>query len=448
MRLDFVRELGVALTVALENARLYAAAIQAELRAAKELEATTVLLGASRALAAWAEPDLALHSLADFLLSATGHARVTMFSWEEERQRMRVEAAAGDAALPLGMVVDLRDFAPGTRDALAKRKTAFVELHDLPPQDRTLALNWGFLDVLSVPLVFGDELVGLISIDNAGMKQPFLEREVRIAEGIASQAATAIANARLQRKQQRELANTRLLQDVAVAGAGGLKVSEVARRVLDELREHLDLAVALIYELDSGDKDTLRLAASIGYLDDMTNAIRRIPVSDDTNVGLVAGQRLALITHEDDRNAPATVERLGRLGLSDARWITLPVFQGKTLLGVMSLVFRGRRPFHPQEIDLFEVWQPRSEARYPAPSCSMPSAGPEFRRRCALPSSTRSTPSPCSAWSSSVLGNSLSASLRRSGGASAIRGRPYACSIRRRRHSRCSRTRSLASQPQ
>ncbi|NTW28932.1 MAG: GAF domain-containing protein [Coriobacteriia bacterium] len=324
----------------------------AENPGAAELATSALLLEASRALAMWTEPARTLQALADIMLKATRHSRVTVYTWHEETLKMRVDAVAGSSPLPLGMEVDFDDFAPGTRAALSAQRTAFVDLTKVPPEQRPIGEAWGYCDVLAVPLVFVDRLVGMIGIDNVGTHRPFTEREIKIAEGIAAQAAAAITNAGLFQRQRDELANTRLLQDVAVAGAEALRIGDVCNRVLEELHEHLDLQLASIFLLDA-QAEHLILTASIGYPEEVKQSIRRLPVSDDSNIGRLVVHQLAFLTHEHGSDPPGALERIRRLGLEASRWIALPIKHGNDLLGAVSLVFPKRSSFREQEIDLF-----------------------------------------------------------------------------------------------
>lgn len=337
----FCRELSLTLAAALENAQLFEAAVRAEKRAEEELETTKLLLGASRALASWSEPQAALHPLADFLLTAVGHNRVTLLSWDDERATMRVEAAAGVQPLPLGLDVPVADFTPMTRQSLITRAPIIVDVMSVPPERRIYSTTWGMTLVLSVPLSFGKELVGLLTIDDAGVAHDFDEREITIAEGIASQVAAAIMNAKLHRRQSQELANTRLLQDVAIAGASGLDVEGVCEHVIEELRHHLGVK-ALVHRLDPETAE-LHLVAAAGYDEDVLGRLRTLPADPSPNIVLAAADHLKALVGEPD----------GAGGGSGSRWVVLPVRRGEELLGVLSLTFQNRETFPKSEIDVY-----------------------------------------------------------------------------------------------
>ncbi|MGV8084376.1 MAG: SpoIIE family protein phosphatase [Coriobacteriia bacterium] len=344
--LDFCRELSLTLTAALENARQFEATIRAERRAEEQLETTQFLLGASRALASWSEPQAALHPLADYLLTATGHNRVTLFSWDEERSLMHVEAAAGQEPLPLGLNVAVADFTSMTRQALVTGDPVIVDTAVFPPEQRPYSTTWGMAYVLSVPLTFGRELVGLLTIDDTGVKRTFHDREIQIAKGIASQAAAAIMNARLHRRQEIELANTRLLQDVAMAGASGLDIGGACEHVVEELRHHLGVR-ALVHQLDRG-AGQLRLVGATGYPKETLALLQTLPADPRSNIALAAADQLKSLT------SPPASDAAGDASQADeSRWVVLPIRHGTDMLGVLSLTFEGRRAFQKREIDLY-----------------------------------------------------------------------------------------------
>jgi signal transduction histidine kinase len=87
----------------------------------------------------------------------------------------------------------VRDFA----DALARRNvieiaggTEFVELQEL-------GARYGVARMLVVAVQRSDRLLGILSFNQRAAEPPFAEQSIRLAEGIAHQAAIALVNARL-----------------------------------------------------------------------------------------------------------------------------------------------------------------------------------------------------------------------------------------------------------
>ena len=113
--------------------------------------------------------------------------------------------------------------------------------------------RWGVRSVLSVPLKIKRELIGFIYVANrAG---GFSERELRLLEILASQAAETVVNARLfatiQAQAEREAVVNRLLLSLQHGTEPHEKVREVIERVGQVL--DLDRCVAVLFADDEHD---------------------------------------------------------------------------------------------------------------------------------------------------------------------------------------------------
>jgi len=119
--------------------------------------------------------------------------------------------------------------------------------------NRAFAERWGVRSVLSVPLKIKRELIGFIYVANrAG---GFSERELRLLEILASQAAETVVNARLfatiQAQAEREAVVNRLLLSLQHGTEPREKVQEVIERV--GLVLDLDRCVAVLFADDEHD---------------------------------------------------------------------------------------------------------------------------------------------------------------------------------------------------
>ena len=119
--------------------------------------------------------------------------------------------------------------------------------------NRAFAERWGVRSVLSVPLKIKRELIGFIYVANrAG---GFSERELRLLEILATQAAETVVNARLfvtiQAQAEREAVVNRLLLSLQHGSEPHEKVSEVIERVGTVL--DLDRCVAVLFADDEHD---------------------------------------------------------------------------------------------------------------------------------------------------------------------------------------------------
>jgi len=221
--------------VAIENARLYGAELEARQLAKQELETTTSLLDGARALTGWTDLHDVARSLAETLLRTTSHSRALVDTWDEERREIEVVASAGKMPVPVGTVWPIDRLSSAARDVVIRRRTKVWDLDELPAEERGVVLSaYQARHMLYVPLVQHDRVVGVIVLDSPGERVEFSEREIRLVEGIASQAAVAIENARLFASVQETARLNEALNSIDAAIHSTPKLEQVTQRVLDD----------------------------------------------------------------------------------------------------------------------------------------------------------------------------------------------------------------------
>ena len=165
---------------------------------------------------------------------------------------------------------------------------AFVPIGDNVNQVR----SW-----LGVPIRYGDQVLGVISLQSIDTSYTFNEEHKNLLTAVASQAASAIQNARLFRETQTALAETRTLYAIATAATRSLDLTET----LQELLEQVLLAVGM----DSG---------LIGIVNDSTGehemAVQRsLPASMVSEVE-VKGLASTLAGHIFQKRQPVSIPDL------------------------------------------------------------------------------------------------------------------------------------------
>ena len=174
-----------------------------------------------------------------------------------DRRTNLVRAEAPGCNTPPGLVEEFHfKLERENRDApLFQTGEAFVSNDPTADErlNRAFAERWGVRSVLSVPLKIKRELIGFIYVANrAG---GFSERELRLLEILAAQAAETVVNARLfatiQAQAEREAVVNRLLLSLQHGNDPHEKVREVIERVGTVL--DLDRCVAVLFADDEHD---------------------------------------------------------------------------------------------------------------------------------------------------------------------------------------------------
>ena len=154
------------------------------------LQTTALLLEAATAGAALTEPDELLGSLADLLLRSTDHSRVLVQLWDDKRQEVEIAASRGTAATPTQRF-EFDDVSEAVRRVITTRQTAVIDYAEigLPGPLRQYLDAHAFLLLLVVPIIYREQLVGFIVVDQPGERRPFSPQEIDRVEAIAGRPA-------------------------------------------------------------------------------------------------------------------------------------------------------------------------------------------------------------------------------------------------------------------
>jgi len=210
---------------------------RAQQEARRELENTRALLETARALSSGGSLADVLASVCDALLSTLPHARVSVSLWDEGRRAIVTTASKGRQAIPLGQVIRFEDLSSAGRHLIETRQPEVIDYDRVSPGPAGLVGRIPSHLALGVPLVYGDRLVGLVTIDDPEERRPFDDRDVEIAEGIASQASSAIEQARLleAERERARLAETQSAVDMAIHAS--LEWEDIAAQSLSRAAE-------------------------------------------------------------------------------------------------------------------------------------------------------------------------------------------------------------------
>jgi PAS domain S-box-containing protein len=125
---------------------------------------------------------------------------------------------------------------------------------------------------LVVPIKSGQEVIGVLDIQSDNLNA-FDEIDLMTMETLADQIAVAIENARLFEETRRRVRELRLLHDVGLAAASGVRLEETLQAAAVALAAELQGTHVALLLLDP-ESGTLRMATSIGYPPDMVKDLR------------------------------------------------------------------------------------------------------------------------------------------------------------------------------
>jgi diguanylate cyclase (GGDEF)-like protein len=197
---ELARGLGEQAAVAIHNARLYR-------RLERQNSKLSALLGSSRALTSTVLLEEVLQRLAAVAAEALSAPSCYIYEYDGPgdailwRSEYHSDAGHRDPDPP-GTAYPLDDY-PWDREVLESGRMRLFTVDDptLPAAQRKSMCDWDELSMLTVPLRFGDQTVGMMEIAESSPERTFDTEEMELARALGEQAAAAIRNAQWYRRE-------------------------------------------------------------------------------------------------------------------------------------------------------------------------------------------------------------------------------------------------------
>jgi signal transduction protein with GAF and PtsI domain len=231
-------------------------------------------------------------------------------------------------------------------DAMAGKSVSIYDITaDAHARYRNEAMEEGIRSILSIPLRFGDEVIGVLRMYTEEPVE-YSEEELKFMSAIAEQAAIAIVNARVFEKTvSKEKEYLRVFQKVTKAVSSSLQFNEVLTMIVRTLPEVMGLKAATIRLLDDSGK-TLELVASHGLSE---KYLSRGPVDREENIrGALQEKPIAILDVSSD---PRVYYRKEAEEEGIKSMLTLPVIARGKVIGILRLLTAQMRDFSQQDID-------------------------------------------------------------------------------------------------
>lgn len=174
----------------------------------RELE---TMYEASSAISSSLSLNAVLNTVAQQMMRVLDYTGCGLFLWNPKDKTLEtlldysVDKNANND--PAGTVYDLRKYR--TRDRVLNTAQTFVIQHQNGRSDKAeLAFmkTRGIQRALLLPLMVGEQVLGLVSLMDSEQKREYWEDEIRLAESLAAHAAVAVQNAELYVEAQQEIA--------------------------------------------------------------------------------------------------------------------------------------------------------------------------------------------------------------------------------------------------
>ena len=289
-----------------------------------------------------------------------GAERGFIYRFDGELLRM---AVGYNVSPSLVKFVEANPIRPGRHSAAARaaaeRRTVHIPNVLVDPEYTYGSKNLGeFQTVLGVPILKGDDLLGVIIIHPQNGVRPFTDKQIALVETFADQTAIAIENVRLfeaEQQRTRELTES-LEQQTATAEVLGVisgskfELRPILQSVVDTALRLCRAEQAVIYRPENG---VYRFAAGHSLVPGYLEIERESMIAPGT--GTVVGR--AVLTKQVARIVDAWADPLYEKK-SDAQvggvrsMIGVPLMREDEPIGVIALARNRVEPFTDREIEL------------------------------------------------------------------------------------------------
>lgn len=230
--------------------------------------------------------------------------------------------------------------------------TIYADDPDLSPQDSVEMEKWGERATLAVPLIYRDEVIGLLDVAESRYERRFTDDEIRLVSALANQLGLALHNLRLfeaTRRRTEELAATLRITETVTSSSD---VDTVLQTVAETLRQSLGLSWCEIYDYDPA-SGILSLATH-SYLEPLDlggwNGVYSIDAAP--TLAAAVAQKQPLIAYIDDPALPADT-RADMEHWGDKASLYVPMVYGGHVVGVVyGADLRRLRRFSDDEVRL------------------------------------------------------------------------------------------------
>ena len=154
------------------------------------------LLQVAMLLAAGAGIEETLEAVVQMLLESSDHTRASLALWDPESKVLTMAVSLGTAPVPAGTALPYARASSHLQEAIDKGRIIVAD-YDTDAEPGHLASEFASHLSLIAPIIYDEQILGLLSVDDPGERREFTPEELGFIAGLVAQAAAAIRLATL-----------------------------------------------------------------------------------------------------------------------------------------------------------------------------------------------------------------------------------------------------------
>jgi len=351
--------------VAIENVRLFEAEQQRTGELTESLQQQTATADVLKVISRSAfDLKAVFETVAESSVRLCGADRAFIFRFDGELLRMVV---AYNTSEDFAEFVRQNPIRPGRHSASARAalESRTIHIPDImaDPEYSYGAKNFHGRTVVSVPILKGDDLLGVMAIFHLEVR-PFTDKQIALVETFADQAAIAIENTRLLNELHQRTDNlTESLEQQAATS----EILRVISRSPTDIQPVFDtiaqsaarLTGALLAGVYRFDGELIHCVAHHNWTAEGLEALRRVyprPLSRETQVATaILDRKVVHVPDFDDPGVPAQSLTLAR-SLGYRSILVVPMLSEGNPVGTIAVARAEVGPFSETQIELLQTF--------------------------------------------------------------------------------------------
>ena len=252
---NLFNSIGQIISGALERTSLYTENV-------KRLEELKTLYSISQEIALKLEVKVILQKIMESAVELLGAESGSIALWDNRKQNYAIVIVH---RLPESLIG--REFTPPWSDVvgevISKKSPVLYKDYEHHPNRLKELDSYHFKEVLGVPLIVREMIIGTMVIGSSDPEVDFQQKEIDLLYTFAHQAAIAIGNAKLYEDSLAKIKQLTILYEIGKTLSSTLNLDELLKKALELLKDRWGYALCGIFFLDR-EKDELYIKHVIG----------------------------------------------------------------------------------------------------------------------------------------------------------------------------------------